>query len=168
MKYLFNAPADERIRAEINNIYRIGYMILTFGIALDIILQIIESVPDGSTFFRPVEFTVLMAANLICLFLMIRKGLGDDNRYAEAERFHHAHYLRVSVLTALASALVVGGAIAWRCAALGTDVLPFIALISGVSIFVCTAPAIYALNYIVFRLAKKRRDKIEKMQDDEE
>ena len=168
MKYLFNAPKDERIRAEINHIYRIGYMILTFGIALDIILQIVESVPDGSTFFRPVEFTVFMAANFICLFLMIRKGLGDDNRYAEAEHFHHAHYLRIAILAALASALVIGGLIAWRCAALGTDILPFIALISGGFIFLCTAPAIYGLNYIVFRLAKRRREKMEKDREDEE
>lgn len=168
MKYLFSAPKDERIRAEINNIYRIGYMVLTFGIAFDIILQIVESVPDGATFFRPVEFTVFIVANVICLFLMIRKGLGDDNRYAEEEYFHHAHYLRVAILAGLASALVISGLITWRWASVGIDSLALIALITAGSVFLSTAPAIYALNYLVFRLAKKRRKQIEQSEDEEE
>ena len=164
MKALFNAPKDERIQAEMNNIYRIGYFILTFGILFDILLQIAMGMPVNGVAFRPVELAVLLIANFACLVLMIRKGLGDDNGYAEADHFHHAHYLRISVLAALASALVFSALSAWRWA-METDSLALLVLITAVSVFLCTAPAIYALNYIVFCLAKKRR---EKMQDDEE
>ena len=59
-----------------NNIYRIGYFILTFGILFDILLQIAMGMPVNGVAFRPVELAVLLIANFACLVLMIRKGLG--------------------------------------------------------------------------------------------
>ena len=168
MKALFHSSKDERIQAEMNSIYRVGYFILTFGILFDILLQIAQGMPESVTTFRPVEFSVLLIANIICLIMMVRKGLGDDNQYAEAERFHHAHYLRISVLAALITALIFGALTAWRWwTSISIDNLALIVLITMGSVFLSTAPAIYALNYLVFRLAKKRRKQISQSEDEE-
>ena len=82
MKLFDKKPKDERVVAETNRIYKAGYMILTFGILVDLYLQF--SSVNGSGFsVRPVELGIFMLAQIACLVMMVRKGLADDNRYAE-------------------------------------------------------------------------------------
>ena len=86
MKLFDKKPKDERVVAETNRIYKAGYMILTFGILVDLYLQF--SSVNGSGFsVRPVELGIFMLAQIACLVMMVRKGLADDNRYAEADVF---------------------------------------------------------------------------------
>ncbi|MBS5704038.1 MAG: hypothetical protein KHW93_09450, partial [Butyricicoccus pullicaecorum] len=77
MKLFDKKPKDERVVAETNRIYKAGYMILTFGILVDLYLQF--SSVNGSGFsVRPVELGIFMLAQIACLVMMVRKGLADD------------------------------------------------------------------------------------------
>ena len=99
---LFPKSKDERVVAEINRIYKIGFFFLTFGILLDVVLQAIgvrlEGTTMGDSSINLLEFGILLAAQLITLLMMNRKGLMDDNAYAEADRYPWKHYLLQGVL----------------------------------------------------------------------
>ena len=96
---LFPKTKDERVVAEINRIYKIGFFFLTFGILLDVVLQAIgirlEGTTMGDSSINLLEFGILLAAQLVILLMMNRKGLMDDNAYAEADRYPWKHYLGV-------------------------------------------------------------------------
>ncbi len=175
MKYFAKRPKDERVQAEINNIYRIAYFVLSFGIAFDLVLQITDlsfSIAAGGAAspVRPVEFLVFIAANILSLILMVRKGFGDDNsRYAEMDRFPHSHYLGLSVLAALGGALICGGIMVYQ--QYGQTSASSLALIVSVlcgSVFLSIFLMMYAALYLWFRVAKRRRAKIERELESEE
>ena len=46
---LFCKAKDERVVAEINRIYKIGFYFLTFGILLDVVLQAVGIRLEGTT-----------------------------------------------------------------------------------------------------------------------
>ena len=108
---LFCKAKDERVVAEINRIYKIGFHLLSFGILADILLQAIGVRLEGSTVvdssINLIEFAVLMLAWAVSLFLMSRKGLMDDNAFAEADRFPLKIYLAQGVLAGSVAAIVV-------------------------------------------------------------
>ena len=83
MRNPFNAAKDERIQAELNSIYRIGYLVLMFGILFDLFLQYVPTLGAENVSVRTVELAVFFVAKILCLVLMVRKGISDDDsRYA--------------------------------------------------------------------------------------
>lgn len=166
MKQFRKKPVDERVVMEVNRIYRVGYLILTFGILIDIIWQI-ASAPMGESAVRPLELTVLVVANIVCLLMMVQKGLSDDGAYAEAEKFPKKHYVLLGLGAGAAAAAVL----------VGIRVLTFdweypistMALVLGIYflsvMFICAA-GIYCLQYVMFRTAKRRRN--QQLRDEDE
>ncbi len=164
MEKLFrNKAKDERVVAETNRIYRIGYHILCFGILADLVLKYSGAMPawlDGENKLFSLEFWVLLAANAAIVVLMVRRGMMDDNAYAEAETFPLRHYAGVAVLAGLAAGVVyavlswLGGGY-WE--GLDAGSLLLVMAVMTVSITVCTGPLILLIYYACFRAAKKRR-----------
>ena len=162
MRWFFEKSKDERVEAELNRIYRIGFYVLMLGIAFDVILQITSFDAVGrfpSFTVRPVEFAALMISCVLCLVLMVRRGIGDEGRYAEAERFPRGHYLAFSAL----AGAIAGGLEGVLSVPRYMEMLPeswlIVTVFSAAGTFVITAPLIYLLQYACFRAAKKRREK---------
>lgn len=171
MKLFQRKPADERVTGEMNRIYKTGYLILTIGVVLDLYFKMMLGAELLQTFdFRSIfllygwEFVVFMGAQVVCLALMVRRGLSDDDQYADAEVFPLAHYVKVSLLAGLAAGAVAGGLMLYR---FGTE-LWIAALSCLVMVALGCALGILALQYAVFRMAKTRRAReAQKWEDDE-
>lgn len=103
MKLFQKKQKDERVVAETNRIYKVGYLIFNIGILFDLYLQLADG---GGSAVRPVEWVVLLAANLICLTMMVRKGMADDDRYAETDVFPKKHYALVSLGAGVGAAVL--------------------------------------------------------------
>lgn len=171
MKLFQRKPVDERVAGEMNRIYKIGYLILTVGMVLDLYGKMIVGMGRFEAYdFKSIfllygwEFIVFLGAQAVCLVLQVRRGLSDDDQYAGAEVFPLAHYLKVSLLAGLSAGVVAGGLLLYR---FGTK-LWIIALFSLVMIALCCALAILALQYAVFRMAKTRRARQAKAWEEEE
>lgn len=168
---LIHKSTDERVTAEVNRIYKVCYYILTFGIGLDLVLQVCGVLPAGGDApFRPLEFAVFMAAQLAGVALMARKGFMDDNAFAESDVFPAKHYLCISLAGGAVAGLVMVAvnyltSEFWR--GMGGNQLFIAALISFLSMFLCTAAAIYVVYYATFRIAKRRRDRQAAAEDGE-
>ncbi len=92
---LIRKAKDERVVAEINRIYKVGFYFLTAGILADLVLQALGISVQNETIggaVNLVEFAVVMLAQLFCLVLMARKGMMDDNAFAEADCYPWKHY----------------------------------------------------------------------------
>ena len=157
---------DERVALEVNRIYKVGYLILTFGIALDILLQA-WSGRTGEISLRPVELGVFLLAQIVCLVMMVRRGLGDDNQYAEADVFPLRYNAKVGFVSGLAVAVLFTVQRLWSGKLDGVDAVQqaIVLAICFVLFVVATGVGIVLAQYLVFRLAKRRR---QKWQDDDE
>lgn len=173
---LFCKAKDERVVAEINRIYKIGFHLLSFGILADILLQAIGVRLEGSTVvdssINLIEFAVLMLAWAVSLFLMSRKGLMDDNAYAEADRYPWKHYLVQGLLAGAGAAAVVCIIQFFSGAAWASMSVPYI-LLAFASQLIFMVPAVTILllliTWVSFRYARERRRKTEQaIGDDEE
>lgn len=160
---LIHKSTDERVNAEVNRIYKICYYILTFGIGLDLLLQVCGTLPaGGGAPFRPMEFVVFMAAQLVGVVLLARKGFMDDNAFAESDTFPAKHYLCISLAGGTVAGLIMVAvnyftSEPWR--GLNANHLFIAALTTFLFLFIFTAVAIYAIYYVTFRIAKRRRDR---------
>ena len=173
---LFCKAKDERVVAEINRIYKIGFHLLSFGILADILLQAIGVRLEGSTVvdssINLIEFAVLMLAWAVSLFLMSRKGLMDDNAFAEADRYPWKHYLVQGLLAGAGAAAVVCIIQVFSGAAWASMSVPYI-LLAFASQLIFMVPAVTILllliTWVSFRYARERRRKTEQaIGDDEE
>ena len=173
---LFYKAKDERVVAEINRIYKIGFHLLSFGILADILLQAIGVRLEGSTVvdssINLIEFAVLMLAWALSLFLMSRKGLMDDNAFAEADRYPWKHYLVQGLLAGAGAAAVVCIIQFFSGAAWASMSVPYI-LLAFASQLIFMVPAVTILllliTWVSFRYARERRRKTEQaIGDDEE
>lgn len=159
---LFPKSKDERVVAEINRIYKIGFHLLSFGILADILLQAIGVRLEGSTVvdssINLIEFAVLMLAWAVSLFLMSRKGLMDDNAYAEADRYPWKHYLLQGVLAGAGAAAVVCVIQFFSGAAWASMSVPYILLVFAAQLMFMvpiTTVLVLLLTYVSFRYAGK-------------
>ena len=172
---LFCKAKDERVVAEINRIYKIGFHLLSFGILADILLQAIGVRLEGSTVvdssINLIEFAVLMLAWAVSLFLMSRKGLMDDNAFAEADRFPLKIYFAQGVLAGLGRGdrgergAVVSGA-AWVSMGVPYMLLAFAAQL----LFMVPTVTVLVLliTYATFCYAKRRRARAQAQMDEED
>lgn len=157
---------DERVALEVNRIYKVGYIILTVGIALDTLLQA-WSGRMGEISLRPIELGTFLLAQIVCLVMMIRRGLGDDNQYAEADVFPLRYNVKVGFVSGVIIAVLFIVQRLWSGKLDGVDAVQqaMILAICFVSFVVVTVVGIVLAQYLVFRLAKRQR---KKWQDEDE
>ena len=172
MKLFAKKTKDERIVAESNKVYKIAYLVMTFGILFDLFLQFTGLSFDGKEQFsaRPVEFAVFMLAQIICLVLMLRKGFMDDNRFAEAEVFPHRHYLLLALGSGAAAGLLfcVLRMLAFPYWEFGAQAFFFVMGTIFLVVALSCAVLIYAMMYLCFRVARRRRRALAARFEDEE
>lgn len=150
-------------------------ILLSFGILADILLQAIGVRLEGSTVvdssINLIEFAVLMLAWAVSLFLMSRKGLMDDNAYAEADRYPWKHYLLQGVLAGAGAAAVVCVIQFFSGAAWASMSVPYILLVFAAQLMFMvpiTTVLVLLLTYVSFRYAaKRRRDTMEEQTGDD-
>lgn len=160
---LIRKAKDERVIAEVNRIYKIGFNFLTVGILADIVLQVMNIHVEVHTPLASInllEFGVVLVAQFLCLALMGRKGLMDDNAYAEADRYPWKHYLMQGILAGVSVCVLIcvgqyfSGA-AWASLGLGYALLVF--LFQLVCIVPLTTIILLGITYVSFRYALRRR-----------
>ena len=163
---LFHKATDERVVAEANRVYKVGFFALTAGIVLDLILQLagvrwtVSVQAFGS--LNMLEWVVVIGVNLLCVVLLARKGLMDDNAYAEAERYPLGYYLLVGTFAGIVATAAVyisqylGGA-PWAEAELATKLL--VAVVELLFTVPTTVVLVLLMTYASFRYARRRRTK---------
>lgn len=172
---LFCKAKDERVVAEINRIYKIGFYFLTFGILLDVVLQAVgirlEGTTMGDSSINLLEFGILMAAQLITLLMMNRKGLMDDNAFAEADRFPLKIYLAQGVLAGSVAAIVVSAVQFVSGAAWVSMGVPYMLLAFAAQLLFMVPTVtvlVLLITYATFCYAKRRRARAQAQMDEED
>ena len=158
---------DERVVAETNQIYKVGYLILSIGILVDLCTQFsgLQLTGQGASLtFRPVELGVFLLAQAVCVVLMARRGFMDDGRFAEAERFPKGHYARCGLAAGAAAAAVFTGLrlLAYPSWAFGARAFAIASGVLFASLTVLVAGGVYLAFYLTFLAARSRRRKLEK------
>lgn len=171
----YAGPKDERLEAENAKICKLGFMLLSFGMLMLLVYQIMAQqvawVHDGAgeafrLFANPVDavmYAWLFIVMVICAAMQARKGYVDTNRFGQTEHIPVGYFLLISGITGIASALVIA---AMRCIA-EAQIVPIesvfwganlaTGVVFGVTIFV----AVFGALCLAFFEAKQRRTKIE-------
>lgn len=171
----YAGPKDERLEAENAKIYKIGFMLLSFGMLMILFYEIlarqvawvhsdVSEMPH--LFATPAEaamYAWLVIVMLICVVLQTRKGYVDTNRFGQTEHLPVGYFLLVCGISGVTSTLVIA---ATRCIA-EVQIVPFESVywaanlatgsVCGMIIFIATFVALCA----TFFSAKKRRAKLE-------
>lgn len=167
---------DERVEAESNRVYKLGFIMLSFGVLVylyydwslkqTVLMRDVLANGTGRMEFTSADlflygwFALTMVVGMV---LLVRKGFGDDNRFAEAEQFPIGHYALASIvfvvcvdvlamaIRILAEFQVLGAeGIMWSSVAFGS----VFALVAGIPLFL--------LGYwISFKTAQSRRKQLE-------
>lgn len=167
-KKLFKAAGDERVLAEGGKIYRVGFWVLALGILADVLVKTALYLPGGQRDWGlfpllGLEFLVLVLALLLCALLAAGRGILTVGADPEAEKFPAGHYALVSLGIGLglsAASLAIRALLypAWEFD-LGALVLVFgmvIGFITAITFVLC-----FAAFWVMFRIAKARRKKLE-------
>lgn len=171
----YAGPKDERLEAENAKIYKFGFMLLSFGMLVLLVYQImaqqvawVHNGADGAfkLFANPVDavmYVWLFVVMLICSVQQTRKGYVDTNRFGQTDHLPTGYFLLIAGITGVASALAIA---AMRCIA-EAQIVPFedifwaanlaTGVVFGVTIFAATFGALC----LAFYEAKHRRAKIE-------
>ena len=171
----YAGPKDERLEAESAKIYKLGFMLLSFGMLALLVYQMMAQqvawVHNGGSgafhlFANPVDaamYAWLFIVMLVCAVLQTRKGYVDTNRFGQTDRLPAGYFLLVAGITGVASTLAIA---AMRCIA-EAQIVPFegifwaanlaTGVVFGVMIFAATFGALC----LAFYEAKHRRAKIE-------
>lgn len=122
----YAGPKDERLEAESAKIYKISFVLLSFGMLMIFFYQFIarqvawvhsyaSEMPHGfATPFEAAMYLWLVLVMLICAGLQTRKGYVDTNRFGQTEHLPVGYFLLVSGLSGAAFTLVIA---AMRCIA---------------------------------------------------
>lgn len=169
-------PKDERVEAESNRIYKVGFIMLSFGLvaylycgsALKQAMFMRDMLATGS---GSIELTAgdlflygwILLTMVVCAVLQCRKGFVDNNRFAEVETFPARYYALTSCfvsvgLGVLAPAIRVlaefqirgAEGIMWRDAA-----------IQGIVIAIAMFLALMLVYWAAFKTAQSRRKQLE-------
>ena len=172
---IWKATDDERILAESGKIYRIGFWVLAAGVGLDVLIKLALYLPGyiGTWGVFPLvgmEGIVLAAALVLCALLAAGRGILTVGANPEAERFPLKHYALASLVFGLGLG-VLGLALRmifypyWEGDLFSMILLLGVLLrvIGGVIFLVCLTTF-----YLMFRLARRRRRRLEKEADPEE
>lgn len=171
----YAGPKDERLEAENAKIYKLGFMLLSFGMLALLIYQIMAQqvawVHNGGNgafhlFASPVDaamYAWLFIVMLICAVLQTRKGYVDTNRFGQTDRLPAGYFLLVAGLTGVSSALAIA---AMRFIA-EAQIVPFESifwaanLATGVVFGILIFAATFGALCLAFYDAKHHRAKIE-------
>lgn len=176
----YAGPKDERLEAENAKIYKIGFMLLSFGMLMILFYEILarqvawvhnDASEMPHLFAAPAEaamYAWLVIVMLICVVLQTRKGYVDTNRFGQTEHLPVGYFLLVCGISGVTSTFVIA---AMRCIA-EVQIVPFESVywaanlatgaVCGTMIFIATFAALCA----TFFTAKRRRAKIEAELDD--
>lgn len=180
---LYAGPKDERLEAEACRIYRTGFLLLSFGMLVfflyDMMAQQVAWVHGADTasghamFSSPILmalFVWFLIVMFACVVMQTRRGFVETNRFAQTDRFPKGYFALISGISGAVCALAL---FAMRSIAEAQIVpldevfwLPNLAIGIVVGIFVFAAAI--ALFYWSFREAKRSRERIEREFDDEE
>ena len=110
----YAGPKDERLEAESAKIYKIGFVLLSFGMLMIFFYQFIarqvawvhsdaSEMPHGfATPFEAAMYLWLVLVMLICAGLQTRKGYVDTNRFGQTEHLPVGYFLLLSGLSGAA------------------------------------------------------------------
>ena len=171
----YAGPKDERLEAENAKIYKIGFVLLSFGMLMIFFYQFIarqvawvhsdaSEIPHGfATPFEAAMYLWLVLVMLICAGLQTRKGYVDTNRFGQTEHLPVGYFLLLSGLSGAAFALVIA---AMRCIAEAQIVpLESVFWLANLATGVFCGATIFAATFAVlcatFFTAKRRRAKLE-------
>ena len=161
---------DEREYAEMNRIYKTGFLMLTGSLCVylyySLMLAQVRSVVtdamviDGSTLFI---LALLLITCLVCAVIQVRKGIVDEHvRFSDAETFPSGYFGLISSLTGVAVVLLY-----MLCCdvaeaqVLGMDQVHWLVnLAMGVGTGIFTSFLAYLVFYCIFRAAKSRQKKL--------
>jgi len=161
---------DEREYAEMNRIYKTGFLMLTgslcvylyYSLTLAQVRSVVtdEMVIDGSTLFI---LALLLITCLVCTIMQVRKGIVDEHvRFSDAEVFPSGYFGLVSSLTGVAVVILFmlcrGVA---EAQVLGMNQVHWLVnLAMGVGTGIFTSFLAYLVFYCIFRAAKNRQKKM--------
>ena len=115
----YAGPKDERLEAESAKIYKIGFVLLSFGMLMIFFYQFIarqvawvhsdaSEMPHGfATPFEAAMYLWLVLVMLICAGLQTRKGYVDTNRFGQTEHLPVGYSYFSAVLAAPRSRLLL-------------------------------------------------------------
>lgn len=175
-------PKDERIEAEMNRIYKTGFIMLALGwIALlyyGMLLKQVEAINSleasgsGTMTFGFLELAFWVWPILTCSVLAVmqcRKGFVDTNRFGETDVFPSEYFMLISAVVGVCAGLAV---FALRILANlqvvgGVDGLTVIgaAIMSSCIAVLLFAGSLLAF-YLTFLAARRRRRALESELDD--
>lgn len=171
----YAGPKDERLEAENCRIYRIGFLLLSFGVLLFFFYEAtaaqvawVHSNYSGQlkVFASSSELALLLwflATMVVCCVLQSRKGFVETNRFGQTDAFPMRYFAIIAAMTGVASALVIAG---MRCIAELQIVAPgevfwaanfAFGLLFGAVVFAATLLGFYWQ----FKSAKKHREKLD-------
>lgn len=177
----YAGPKDERLEAENAKIYKLWFMLLSFGmlmlLAYQITAQQVAWVHDGADeafrlFANPVDAVMcawLFIVMIVCAVLQTRKGYVDTNRFGQTEHIPVGYFLLISGITGIASTLAIA---AMRFIA-EIQLVPIDGvfwganLATGVGFGVVIFAAVFGALCLAFFEAKQGRAKIEAKLDSE-
>ena len=169
---LWKATDDERLLSESGRIYRVGFWVLAAGILLDVLIKLALYLPGSRQSWGlfplvGMEGAILVAALVLCALLAAGRGILTLGADPEADCFPARHYALVSLgaglgLSAAGLALRAVFYPHWELGA-GALVLVFgliILFITGVTFLVC-----FGTLYLMFRIARRRRRRLEEPEE---
>lgn len=172
---VYAGPKDERLEAENCRIYRIGFLLLSFGVLIFLLYEAtakqVAWVHDNfpahpGVFVSPSELVLLVwfiATMVVCCALQSRKGFVETNRFGQTDVFPMGYFSIIAALSGAASAVVIA---ALRCIAelqiVSTAEVFWAAncalgLLFGAVVFAFTLLGFY----LQFKSAKKYRERID-------
>lgn len=170
---------DERIVAEANKAYAVGFYIFLVGIVVDLYYKLMlfeVSVAHDLTqnsiyaFVSPLEFITFMLACIVSVVLMVRKGIFEIGKFSDVEKFPALHYAVISLVGALgAFVLLIGARLVAEVQLLGFESVSWSSgLSSGLLVAVFVLAGAFAANYLSFRVSRYRRQQeLKKLESDE-
>lgn len=171
----YAGPKDERLEAENAKIYKIGFVLLSFGMLMILFYQTIarqvawvhsNAIEMPHLFVTPVEaalYAWLVIVMLICAVLQTRKGYVGTNRFGQTEHLPVGYFLLVCGISGVTSALVIA---VMRCVA-EAQIVPLESvfwvanLATGAYFGLVVAVVTFATLCAAYFSAKRRRAKIE-------
>ena len=172
----YRGPKDERVEAETNRIYKVGFIMLSIGLVL---YMYYGSALKQATYMRDVMATgtgkvviassdlflygwVLLTA-IVCIVLQCRKGFTDNGRFAEAETFPIGYYaLRSCFVSVIVGMLTPAIRVLAEFQILGADgIMWWAAAFPGVFVAVAMFLMLMFLFWTGFKTAQSRRKQLE-------
>lgn len=162
---------DERLETESCKIYRVGFMMLAFGMLFYFVYRMMAQQvawvhgysADMTAMFDPL-FLWFMVVMVVCSVMQARKGFVETNRFGQTEVFPVGFFSFVSAASGVASMIAIW---AMRCIA-EVQIVPAdqvfwaanlaTGLVFGILIFAATLLCFY----LMFRAAKNRRKKMDR------